>query len=56
MSPLIAEALRLLFVAAFEAITHPGSEREKIERLERATLALGSKRASEALIDGALKL
>ncbi len=55
MSAVLAEALRLLLVAAFDALRGPGTEAEKVARIERAAIALGSKRASEALIDEALK-
>lgn len=56
MTELVAAAVRALVQAVFEIVTGPGAPDEKVARLERATAALASEQASEALIDQALKL
>lgn len=55
MNELLKAALRALFETAFQVVTGPGSHDEKAARIKRATAALVSESASDALIREGLK-
>lgn len=55
MNELLKAAISALIETVFKIVTGPGSHDEKAERLKRATVALTSETAAEALIREALK-
>ncbi len=55
MNALLKAVLAELIETVFQIVTGPGSHDEKAERLKRATAALASETAAEALIREALK-
>lgn len=55
MSELLKTAVKALVQTVFEIVTGPGSDADKVGKIERATEALTSEKASEVLIDKALK-
>lgn len=55
MSEALKAIVRTVVETIFSIVTGPGSEAEKVAKLERAAAALASEKASEAAIDEALK-
>jgi hypothetical protein len=55
MNELLKDTIRALVETVFQVVTGPGSHDEKAARIKRATLALSSETAAEALIREALK-
>ena len=55
MNELLKIAIKTLIETVFQIVTGAGSHDEKARRIERATAALASETAAEALIREALK-
>ena len=56
MNELLKAAIKTLIETVFQIVTGPGSHDEKAARIKRATAALASESASDALIREGLKL
>jgi hypothetical protein len=56
MSPALKVVAQELVEAIFAVVSGPGTESDKVAKLERATAAIVSETAAEAAIDAGLKV